>query len=120
MIDNRYAGFILILGVTVKIFSYVRFVLRDLWSTFIAWWTSNWLMKYGPFFSHVKLKTSSISDLINYEIQYKYPYDISKKDLADMSLNACASTNTLEHNSIESLHAIFTELKRVVEEAGII
>ena len=52
--------------------------------------------------------------------RYRSPYDASKTDLKTNSLDACISTNTLEHIPIESIISIFTELNRVLRDSGIV
>ena len=74
--------------------------------------------------SHTKLKSSkdiySVHDLKSYGITYKAPYDASRTDLDDKSLDACVSTNTLEHIPVESIKQIFVELSRVLKDRGIV
>lgn len=65
-------------------------------------------------------KISSNDELSLYGIKYKSPYDASKTDLADKSLSACISTNTLEHVPKDSLIAIFSELFRTLKDDGIV
>jgi hypothetical protein len=72
----------------------------------------------------VKLKSDvdilSLSDLNIYGIQYRSPYDAAKTDLNPNSLDACISTNTLEHIPVESIISIFMELNRVLKDSGIV
>lgn len=63
---------------------------------------------------------SSIADLAHYGISYKSPYDASRTDLGDETLDACVSTNTLEHIPAESIVEIFKELRRVLKGNGIV
>jgi hypothetical protein len=62
----------------------------------------------------------SLSDLRHYRIEYRAPYDASKTDLSDKSLDACVSTNTLEHIPKESIKVIFKELFRTLKDSGIV
>jgi hypothetical protein len=62
----------------------------------------------------------SLSDLNNYGIDYRAPYDASKTDLSDKSLDACVSTNTLEHIPKESINDIFMELFRKLKDSGVV
>ena len=59
-------------------------------------------------------------DLLAYGIEYRAPYDASQLDLADNTLDACVTTNTLEHIPTDSIHDIFTELWRVLKDSGIV
>lgn len=63
---------------------------------------------------------SSVDDLKSYGITYKSPYDASRTDLDDKSLDACVSTNTLEHIPVESIRKIFLELSRTLKDTGIV
>lgn len=60
------------------------------------------------------------TDLLAYGIEYKAPYDASQLDLPDDTLDACVSTNTLEHVPRDSLSNIFRELFRVLKHTGIV
>lgn len=62
----------------------------------------------------------SLAKLASYGIEYRAPYDASKTDLRDKSLNACISTNTLEHIPKESIVAIFSEIFRILKNDGIV
>lgn len=62
----------------------------------------------------------SLNNLANYGIEYRAPYNASKTDLPDKSLDACISTNTLEHIPKESIRAIFTELYRTLKDTGVV
>jgi hypothetical protein len=72
----------------------------------------------------VKLRSAnnikSLSDLKNYGIDYKAPYDASKTNLDNKSIDACISTNTLEHIPKESIQDIFLELFRTLKDTGIV
>lgn len=58
--------------------------------------------------------------LLSYGIEYKAPYEASNTDLLDKSLDACISSNTLEHIPKESIVAIFKELHRTLKDTGIV
>ena len=62
----------------------------------------------------------SLVDLASYGIKYRAPYDASKTELRDKSLDACISTNTLEHIPKETITAIFSELYRTLKDNGIV
>jgi SAM-dependent methyltransferase len=66
------------------------------------------------------LEIRSINDLLSYGIEYIAPYDASKIDLLDETLDACISTNTLEHIPEDSIKNIFKELFRVLKVKGIL
>jgi hypothetical protein len=68
--------------------------------------------------SNIEIK--SFDNLASYGIEYRAPYDASKTDLPDKSLDACISTNTLEHIPKESIRAIFTELYRTLKDTGVV
>jgi hypothetical protein len=72
----------------------------------------------------IVLKSNSIikkiEDFEKYGIHYKAPYDASKTDLSDKSIDACISTNTLEHIPESSIVSIFSELRRTLKDSGII
>lgn len=63
---------------------------------------------------------SSVTDLMRYGIDYRAPYDASDTDFDDDSMDACISTNTLEHIPRESIVEIFKELHRILKPSGII
>ena len=65
-------------------------------------------------------KIEKIEDLEQYGVRYKAPYDASRTDLNDCSLDACVSTNTLEHIPEDSIMAILLELRRTLKNTGII
>lgn len=68
--------------------------------------------------SNIEIK--SLDNLASYGIEYRAPYDASETDLLDKSLDACISTNTLEHIPKESIRAIFVELYRTLKDTGVI
>lgn len=65
-------------------------------------------------------KIETLHKLERYGIKYRAPYDAAKTDMNDKSINACISTNTLEHIPEESIVSIFTELHRTLKDDGII
>ena len=67
-----------------------------------------------------KVRIKNIKDLEYYGIYYKAPYDSTKTNLPDKSIDACISTNTLEHISKSDIIAILSELQRILKDEGII
>jgi SAM-dependent methyltransferase len=65
-------------------------------------------------------KINSFEELAPYGIEYKAPYDAAKTDFDDKTLDACISTNTLEHIPKESIESIFSELYRTLKGDGIV
>jgi hypothetical protein len=63
---------------------------------------------------------STLNELNNYGIDYRSPYDASKTELNSRSVDACISTNTLEHIPIKSIKSIFIEIKRILKDTGIV
>lgn len=63
---------------------------------------------------------TSLDSLATYGIEYRAPYDACSTDFCDNSLNACISTNTLEHIPEESIIEIFGELHRILRSDGIV
>ena len=59
-------------------------------------------------------------DLEKYGIRYKAPADASKSELPDRIVDACISTNTLEHIPKEKILKIFHELHRILKDSGIV
>lgn len=59
-------------------------------------------------------------DLLEYGIQYRAPFDASCTDLATRSIDACVSTDTLEHLPKDAIYAIFSELYRIIKDDGIV
>ena len=68
--------------------------------------------------ANVKIK--SLEDLTKFGIFYVAPYDATNTDIKDKSLDACISTNTLEHIPKEIIVKIFTELYRTLKDTGVI
>lgn len=62
----------------------------------------------------------SISDLNKYGITYRSPCDASHTGLENESMDACVSTNTLEHIPREGIINIFEELQRILKQDGIV
>lgn len=62
----------------------------------------------------------SSAELALYGIEYMAPCDASMTGFADKSLDACISTNTLEHIPYEIIISIFTELNRTLKDDGIV
>ena len=67
-----------------------------------------------------KTKISSLDELALYGIEYRAPHDAAKTDFNDKTLDACISTNTLEHIPKESINSIFSELYRTLKDDGIV
>ena len=67
-----------------------------------------------------KVKIKNIKDLEHYGIYYKAPYDSTKSHLSENSIDACISTNTLEHIPEPDIIAIFFELHKILKDEGII
>lgn len=65
-------------------------------------------------------KIESIGSLKYYGISYQAPFDASRTELETGSIDACISTNTLEHIPQDSLRKIFKELSRVMKSTGIV
>jgi hypothetical protein len=59
-------------------------------------------------------------DLTQFGIKYKAPWDAVKSGLENQTLDACISTNTLEHIPEASIVDIFTELRRTLKDTGIV
>ena len=67
--------------------------------------------------SRVKIK--NLKDLEHYGIYYIAPYDATKIHLSDKSIDACISTNTLEHIPKGDIILIFSELYKKLKDEGI-
>ena len=65
-------------------------------------------------------KIETLENLAKYGIEYRAPYDAAKTNFDDKSINACISTNTLEHIPKESIVSIFSELYRTLKTDGIV
>ena len=68
--------------------------------------------------STVKIK--NLKDLEHYGIYYIAPYDATKIHLSDKSIDACISTNTLEHIPKFEIILIFSELYEKLKDEGIV
>ena len=58
-------------------------------------------------------------DLIKHNIYYYAPADASKTNLKSRSIDACISTDTLEHIPLKNLEDIFKEIHRILKIDGI-
>lgn len=67
-----------------------------------------------------EVKIDSLEVLDQYGVHYRAPYDAAQTDLRDKSVDACISTNTLEHIPKESIISIFSELHRTLKNDGIV
>ena len=67
-----------------------------------------------------KIKIKSLKNLESYGIYYKAPYDARNTHFLDKSIEACISTDTLEHIPESEIIAIFNELHRILKDGGII
>ena len=65
-------------------------------------------------------KIKNPKDLEHYGIFYIAPYDATKIHLSDRSIDACISTNTLEHIPKFDIILIFSELYRKLKDEGIV
>lgn len=65
-------------------------------------------------------RIQTLESLAKYGIEYRAPYDAAKTDFDDKSINACISTNTLEHIPIDSIVSIFSELYRTLKPDGVV
>ena len=65
-------------------------------------------------------KINNIKDLEKYKIFYKAPADVSKTNFKNNSLDACISTDTLEHIPKDNLKKILLEIKRILKKGGLI
>jgi len=63
---------------------------------------------------------SKRSDLNDYGIDYRAPFDASDTGFPDKFIDVCVSTNTLEHIPKEALIKIFFELNRILKDSGIV
>lgn len=65
-------------------------------------------------------KVGKDEDINKFGIVYRAPYDASKTDFENDSIDICVSTNTLEHIPPASIVEIFQELHRVIKPTGIV
>lgn len=68
----------------------------------------------------VNLKIETLEDLSKFGIYYKAPYDAANTDLKNNTLDACVSTNTLEHIPEHTIIKIFKELHRTLKGTGVV
>ena len=76
------------------------------------------LLKINKLRSKVRIK--NLKDLENYGIYYISPYNAAKIHLPDKSIDACVSTNTLEHIPKVNIIEIFSELYWKIKDDGIV
>ena len=67
-----------------------------------------------------KVRIKNLKDLENFGIYYIAPYDATKIHLPDKSIEACVSTNTLEHIPRVNIIKIFSELYKKIKDDGIV
>ncbi len=67
-----------------------------------------------------RFKIKNLKDLEHYGIHYYAPYDATKIHLSDKSIDACISTNTLEHIPKFDIILIFSELYKKLKDEGIV
>jgi hypothetical protein len=66
------------------------------------------------------IKIETLQKLGAYGIEYRAPYDAAKIDFNEKSIDACVSTNTLEHIPEESILPIFLRLYKTLKDNGIV
>jgi hypothetical protein len=66
------------------------------------------------------IKIETLQKLGAYGIEYRAPYDAAKIDFNEKSIDACVSTNTLEHIPEESILSIFLRLYKTLKDDGIV
>tara|TARA_Y100000589_G_scaffold321244_1_gene352322 strand:- start:334 stop:1194 length:861 start_codon:yes stop_codon:yes gene_type:complete len=76
------------------------------------------LLEIGKLRSTVKIK--NLKDLEQYGIYYIAPYDATKIHLSDKSIDACISTNTLEHIPKFDIIGIFSGLYKKLNDEAIV
>lgn len=76
------------------------------------------LAKDCKFKSNGRIK--QLSDLEEYGIFYKSPYDASDTEFVDGYFDACISTDTLEHIPKSNIEKIFSEVYRILKYDGIV
>ncbi len=110
LVENLYISDIVKKQFVVDLYSMIEFDLVDS--------VRKKLMNMVKFRSKVKIK--SLRDLQDYGIYYIAPYDTTKTHLGNKSIDACISTNTLEHIPKSDIISIFNELHRILKDEGII
>jgi hypothetical protein len=64
---------------------------------------------------------ADVSDIEQYyKVRYRAPFDAARTAFGDNALDACISTDTLEHIPEDSIVAIFHELRRIIRPEGLI
>ena len=76
------------------------------------------LSKKNKLRSNKRIK--NLKDLENFGIYYIAPYNANKIHLPDKTLDACVSTNTLEHIPKVNIIKIFSELYKKIKDDGIV
>lgn len=66
------------------------------------------------------LYIETLQKLETYGIEYRAPYDAAQSDFNEKSIDACVSTNTLEHIPEESILSIFLKLYKTLKNDGIV
>lgn len=62
----------------------------------------------------------SLIDLEEYGIEYRAPFDSAETGFTNESIDACISTNTLEHIRVDGIKEIFKELHRTLKSSGVV
>ena len=68
----------------------------------------------------VEKEIKTFEHLAEYGIEYRAPFDASSTDFQNNSIDACISTNTLEHIPKKDIVKIFGELHRILKPKGIV
>ena len=66
------------------------------------------------------IEIRTFTNLAEYGIEYRAPFDASSTDFQNSSIDACISTNTLEHIPKDEIIKIFKELHRILKPHGIV
>jgi hypothetical protein len=66
------------------------------------------------------IKIDKLYKLGAYGIEYRAPYDAAQTDFNEKTIDACVSTNTLEHIPEESILSIFLRLYKTLKDDGIV
>jgi hypothetical protein len=56
----------------------------------------------------------------HYRVSYRAPFDAANTQLATDSVDACITTNTLEHIPLADLRNIFREMRRILRPGGLV